>query len=467
LDTFMKVADTTWQTQQQDDSAVHHPDLDHVVAHLWFLTTASPSAHLIDGKGLSIGRVGGDCQVQIDDRKMSRRHARIECGSTGWHLQDLGARNRGFVNGRGYGAGERVALSDGSVLRLADTVAVFRDGALAADARSDSTVFPGISPNAVAVRRRVEALAAGSGHVLILGETGTGKERVAREIGEQRAPHPFVALNCAELSGELARSELFGQLRGAYTDARARPGLVDAAGDGALFLDEIGELSLEVQADLLRFLEDGSYRPVGGDELRRSTARLIAATNVDLDREVLRGGFRRDLLARLRASNAPLELPPLRDRREDIPGWTQVFLRELGRELGPSHPWEVGALECLLLYPWSENLRELHRVVGHAASEAAAFPCGKQHLPAEVRAFRGTLRSPPGPEPEPSGPPEPLEPRPDPTQPELVEALRAINGNARAAARVLGIDRRKLYRLAERFGIEIESFRQKVKPGGS
>jgi len=454
----------TWQTQQQDDSAVHHPDLDHAVAHLRILTAAAPSVHQVGPKGLSIGRIGGDCEAQIDDRKMSRRHARIERGVAGWSLQDLGARNRGFVNGRGYGAGERVPLADGAVIRLADTLLVFRDSALAVDERADSPVFPGVSPNAVAVRRRIDTLASGVGHVLILGETGTGKERVARAIGDQRAPNPFVAVNSAELGSDLGRAELFGHARGSFTDARTnKQGLVDIAGDGVLFLDEIGELTLDVQAELLRFLEDGSYRPVGGNELRRSNARLIAATNVDLDQAVHATRFRRDLLARLRASNVPLELPPLRDRREDILGWTQLFFRELNRDPGDSNPWEVGALECLLLYPWSENLRELHRVVGHAAEQAPAFPCGKQHLPAEVRAFRGALRPGGGGAAADGGtPPDVAAPRPDPTQAELEDALRAIHGNARAAARHLGIDRRKLYRLCEKFGIAIESFRAKT-----
>jgi DNA-binding NtrC family response regulator len=299
-------------------------------------------------------------------------------------------------------------------------------------------------------------------------------------IGEQRAPHPFVTLNSAELSRELARSELFGHVRGAYTHATAnRPGLVDKAGDGVLFLDEIGELSLDVQAELLRFLEDGSYRPVGSTELRHSNARVVAATHVDLDRAVQNNRFRRDLLARLRASNEPLELPPLRERREDILGWTQLFFRELAREPGTT-PWTVGALECLLLYPWTENLRELHRVVGHAAEQSPAFPCGTEHLPAKLRAHRGTLRAPAGggpiEEPTPANDPAPRwdQPRsdpprsdppaidlpiPDPTRVEIEEALRKTAGRMRTAAQLLSIDRRKLYRLCDNFSIDYKLYR--------
>jgi DNA-binding NtrC family response regulator len=279
-----------------------------------------------------------------------------------------------------------------------------------------------------------------------------------------------VTLNSAELSRDLARSELFGHVRGAYTHATSnRPGLVDKAGDGVLFLDEIGELSHDVQAELLRFLEDGSYRPVGSTELRHSNARVVAATHVDLDRAVLNNKFRRDLLARLRASNEPLELPPLRERREDILGWTQLFFRELGREAPPT-PWTVGALECLLLYPWTENLRELHRVVGHAAEQSPGFPCGTEHLPAKLRAHRGTLRSPtsgapyeeptPANDPQPpSEPPPPDIPLPEPTRQEIEEALRRVAGRMRTAAQLLGIDRRKLYRLCDNFAIDYKLYR--------
>ena len=183
--------------------------------------------------------------------------------------------------------------------------------------------------------------------------------------------HPFVTLNCAQLNREMARSELFGQVRGAFTNALStRPGVVGLAGEGALFLDEIGDLSLDVQAELLRFLEDGSHRALGSTDLRKSSVRVIAATNVDLDEAVHQGRFRRDLLARLRATNMPLTLPPLRERREDILGWTQLFFRLRGREPG-TRTWTAGALECLLLHPWQGNLRELLAVVNFAAGQTS------------------------------------------------------------------------------------------------
>ncbi|HET7499391.1 MAG TPA: sigma 54-interacting transcriptional regulator [Kofleriaceae bacterium] len=446
----------TWPTDPYDDSVVAPLDHDHTIAHVRIVTGRAPHAvYVFSSKGASIGRVGGDCDLVVDDGRMSRRHARIERSAGGWHLQDLGARNRGFVNGRGYSPGDRVALPDGAVLRLGDTLMVFRASAPTNDGKADSPSFPGVSPVAVTVRRRIDALTHGSGHVLIIGETGAGKERVAQAIGKQRAPHPFVTLNSAELSRDLARSELFGHVKGAFTNATGnKPGLVDIAGDGVLFLDEIGELSLDVQAELLRFLEDGSYRPLGSTELRHSNARVVAATHVDLEQAVQTGKFRRDLLARLRASNTQLELPPLRDRREDILGWTQLFFRERNRDPGVN-PWTVGALECLLLYTWSYNLRDLRSVVIEACEFTSTFPCGTEHLPAPLRVYRGTLRTPLNLTP----PDEPIAPPGDPPMGDIEAALRATHGNMRMAAQRLGIDRRKLYRLCDRFGITRDAYR--------
>src|SRR5262249_46325652 len=152
------------------------------------------------------------CDVRSDDARMSRQHARIERNALGWQLVDLGSRNGGFVDGLGFAPQQCVTLADGAVIRLGDTLFVFRMSLPAADARSEDPVFPGVSPVAAGVRRRIDVLAAGSGHVLILGETGTGKERVSRAVASRASR--VVTLNCAELTRELARSELFGHARG-------------------------------------------------------------------------------------------------------------------------------------------------------------------------------------------------------------------------------------------------------------
>jgi two-component system NtrC family response regulator len=413
--------------------------------------------HEILASGASLGRSTADstCDIQIDDARMSRSHSRIARAASGWQLVDLGSRNGAFVDGAR--SPERTSLRDGAVVRIGDTLMVFRASAPIDDGGADADAFPGVSPAVVKVRRRLHALASGSGHVLVLGETGVGKERVASSL--HRGPGRFQATNCAELRREFMRSELFGHARGAFSGAvQAEPGLVALAGDGVLFLDEIGELPLELQGDLLRFLEDGSYRPLGSSELKHSKARVVAATNVDIEVAVAENKFRRDLLARLRASNQPLELPPLRDRREDIPRWARRFFEEAGASV-TDEPWTAGALECLLLYPWVENLRELRSLARALLEEGIPAPYQADHLPARIRSYRAALRSHPDPPPRDEPAPSP---RP-PTKAEVEAALLETSGRVRAAAALLGIDRRKLYRLFEQYGIELATARQAIQ----
>jgi two-component system NtrC family response regulator len=272
-----------------------------------------------------------------------------------------------------------------------------------------------------------------------------------------------VTLNIADLAPDMVRSELFGHVHGEFPDKTSeKRGLVDVARGGVLFLDKIGELSLDVQAELLRFLEDGSYRPLGATELRHSNARVVAATHVDLDQAVQNNRFRRDLLARLRARNVPLELPPLRERREDILGWTQLFLRQGNHDAGPT-PWTVGALECLLLYPWAKNLRDLRRVVAEVAAQSPLFPIGSRHLPTEIRTHHEILLAGGGlmrwAEPSP-----PMERRDittssaEPTRIQIVAALGYTQGRIRIAAQQLGIERSQLLGLCERLGIALDAY---------
>lgn len=435
-------------------------------AHVRFvLGQAPPGAHEIGAAGVTFGRTSepSHADVTFPDARVSRRHARIERGPAGWRYLDLGSSNGGFVDGRPVGPGQQVPLVDGALLRLGNTLAVFRTSPLAAlvdDPAGDDSFFPGASPPAADARLRLRRLAAGTGHVLLLGETGVGKERAARALASP--DRPFVVQNCAELTRELARSELFGHARGAFSGAHAaKPGLVDAAGGGTLFLDEIGELPLDVQGDLLRFLEDGSYRPVGPPDVRTSRARIVAATNVDLDLAVRDGKFRRDLLARLRASNLPVELPPLRDRREDVLSWAGYFLRELGVDC-PAEVWSAGAAECLLLYPWPENLRELRGIVRTLGADRARWPLEQADLTERVRAHRRALRSAL------EGTSAHVAERPagkavDPTKAELEAVLERVGGRVRAAAQELGVDRRQVYRLCERLGIDIEGYRNEPK----
>ena len=195
---------------------------------------------------------------------------------------------------------------------------------------------------------------------LLLGETGTGKEVVAREIHGRSLDGPFVIIDCSSMVGPLMESELFGHVKGAFTGAaNSKPGLIEAAHGGTAFFDEIGELPLDLQAKLLRVLQEKEFRPLGSLTTRRSDFRIIAATNRDLTKEVEKGTFRRDLYFRLNVIN--IRLSPLRERKEDIPAMINFFLSRSGG----NHTLTAEAMEVLLSYEWPGNVRELENCIQH------------------------------------------------------------------------------------------------------
>lgn len=441
--------DVMEETERQEDSARVGGRVAATGA-TWWIISGTPRVVELATTGSVLGRSGAEHDaIAFEDPRMSRAHARIAY-APGWELTDLGSRNGTFLDGAVVAPSERRSLHDGDLVRLGNTVGVFRTYVTEAIDRARDSAFPGWSLAARAVRARVEFLQSAGGHVLVHGETGVGKERVSRAIAGPRV----VVVNCAELRRDLVRSELFGHVRGAFSGAAtSHTGLVEAAAGGALFFDEIGELPLDAQADLLRFLEDGSYRPVGANTVARSDARVIAATNRDLDHEASTGRFRRDLLARLRMSNLPLELPALTDRREDVIAWASHFVHEA---VGRDPTWSPGAVECLALYGWPDNLRELRGVVRgilEARGGEVERTIEATELPGKLVEHRRLLR-------------EAREPGGvvvrdgEPTAGEVAAALGATGGNMKAAAQALGIDRRKLYRLCEQHGLNIETFRK-------
>jgi transcriptional regulator with PAS, ATPase and Fis domain len=218
----------------------------------------------------------------------------------------------------------------------------------------------GQSPRTRQVLRLIEKMGNCLWPALLLGETGTGKEVVAREI-HKRSPHgPFITIDCSSLVGPLMESELFGHVKGAFTGAaNAKVGLIEAANGGTAFFDEIGELPLDLQAKLLRVLQEKEFRPVGSLTTRRSDFRIVAATNRDLTKEVEKGTFRRDLYFRLNVIN--IRLSPLRERKEDIPGLINHFLVRVGG----NHTLTAEAMEVLLSYEWPGNVRELENCIQH------------------------------------------------------------------------------------------------------
>ncbi len=295
---------------------------------------------------------------------------------------------------------------------------------------------------------QIGRIAAAEGAVLVLGESGVGKELVARALHAEsaRANGPFVALNCAGIPAELLESELFGHAAGAFTGARhARKGLFAEAEGGSILLDEIGEMPVTMQSKLLRILENGCVRPVGENRERYLDVRVIAATNRDLEEAVAAGDFRADLFYRL--DTFALQVPPLRDRGEDLDLLTARFISRFGASARP--PVEgitAEALANLRRYPFPGNVRELSNALERAVAFCRHGEIGLDDLPNRIRAA-GTDSSPdgaPGSLTSPSG--TALLPLREMERRYVREVLDQCHGNKRQAARLLGIGRRTLYR---------------------
>jgi len=218
--------------------------------------------------------------------------------------------------------------------------------------------------------------------VLVRGETGTGKELVARAIhyGSERAARPFVRVNCAALSAGLLESELFGHTKGAFTGAAAdRAGRFELADGGSLLLDEVSEMSVELQGKLLRVLQEREFERVGSSDSRRVDVRVIATTNRDLEACMSAGKFRQDLFFRLNV--VPIEVPPLREHKADLPALVEHFLKRCGARLGAEFETaSPEALEFLAAYDWPGNVRELENVVERAAVLGSGRELGREHL---------------------------------------------------------------------------------------
>jgi len=299
------------------------------------------------------------------------------------------------------------------------------------------------------VLRKIRLVAPTRMNVLIQGESGTGKEVVAREIHAQgpRRESPFVPVNCAAIPENLLESEMFGHERGAFTGAvAARAGKFEMAGGGTLFLDEIGEISPALQAKLLRAIEQKEMNRVGSDQVIRVDVRILAATNRDLREKVQEKAFREDLFYRLNVFN--ITVPPLRERREDIPKFAEHFLEQVSRENSvPRKRLSPEAVRLLLSYRWPGNIRELRNAVETSALVAEGDTIRVEDLPAEI----STGRLPPstsGPIPLPA--PKTLQ---EIEREAVVAALEETGGNKTRAAKILGIGLRTLHRKVKEYGI--------------
>jgi DNA-binding NtrC family response regulator len=301
----------------------------------------------------------------------------------------------------------------------------------------------GVAPVMVELYKNIARAGRSDATALIRGETGSGKELVARAIhaASARAQQPFVPVDCAAIPENLWESELFGASKGAYTSAeKDRAGIIEQARGGTVFLDEIGEIPTSFQAKLLRFLEAKEYRPVGATGTKKANARILAATHRPLEAMVERGEFRADLYHRLNVLQIPV--PALRERLEDIPLLTDRFLAEANRQQG-SHVWfEPGAMKALEAHEWRGNVRELKNVVERMVAMSSPGPLGETEV---RRALTSGLAGQSS-----SLSAETLE---DAEKEHVLEALRLCGGNRTLAAERLGIQRRTLYKKLERWGL--------------
>ncbi len=310
----------------------------------------------------------------------------------------------------------------------------------------------GSSPSMQSLKGDIMRAAPSNSWALITGENGTGKELVARNIHllSNRSGKPFIEVNCAAIPEELIESELFGHEKGAFTSAVAqKKGKFDLADKGTIFLDEIGDMSLRTQAKILRVLQEKSFERVGGTELITVDARVIAATNKDLKDEVAKGAFREDLFYRLNV--IPFHVPPLRERREDIPFLIDHFLREFARETA-REVLEVNneAMDVLVNYDWPGNVRELKNLIERLVIMAPSQRITAEDIPAYIRGavpgqardlFRSDLLK---------------EARRDFEKEFIVRKLKEFGGNIARTAEAIGIERSHLYRKIKSYGIEHE-----------
>jgi two-component system response regulator HydG len=295
----------------------------------------------------------------------------------------------------------------------------------------------GVSTKMQRVYKVIEKTSPHSYPVLILGESGTGKELVARSIhfGGPRRTRPFVPVDCSALAPTLIESELFGHVKGAFTGAvQSRPGLMEAAHGGTLFLDEIGDLPVDLQAKLLRAIQEKEIRPVGSTERVPTNARIISATNRDLDAAIRGGTFRQDLFFRLNV--VQLKLPPLRDRKSDIPLLVNHFLEKFSEPHRSVRSVSPEAMARLMAYEWPGNVRELENAIERALALGSGPILHVGDLPSNLH--YGPL--PGGPATDDLLPLEEMEKR------AIFRAIRETGGDKLAAARLLGIGKTTLYR---------------------
>jgi transcriptional regulator with PAS, ATPase and Fis domain len=397
---------------------------------------------------LTIGRGAPASGPQFfEDRLLSREHLRITPTARGYEIEDLGSRNGTFLDGPRLERPTR--LSEGALVLFGNHVAVFRrasDAELAAlqqDAAAPFGPLPTFSPALALTYARLRKLARTEAELILVGETGVGKEVCARAIHRASGRKGrFVAIDCGVSPASLLESQLFGSVAGAHSTARTgKPGLVEAAQGGTLLLDEIGDLVPELQAKLFRFLQDRTFSPLGSTKRHLADVRVIAATT----RQAIgptAGGVRSDLVARLGAD--PIAISPLRRRAEEILSLVAHFGVGAIREIEPA------AVRALCLYGWPLNVRELEKTIANALALTVGVRLRLEHLPTVIR---GALQRG-----------APLEARrrdarPAPDSAELEQLLKQHDGNVASVARALDRKWNVVWRWVVKYKLRPEKFR--------
>jgi DNA-binding NtrC family response regulator len=388
--------------------------------------------------------------IRIPDARMSSQHACIEREGFNFAALDLGSRNGTRVNGVRVAA--PIPLADGDLVQLGHTILRYRASIAAAlgepadvdsskedAARPLMTIEPSLAGRAVSLGR----VARSTAPVLLLGETGTGKEVLARAIHRLSGRKgPFVAVNCGALPATLLEAQLFGHVRGAFSGAVGdAPGLLRSAHGGTVLLDEIGDLPAPAQAALLRALQEHEVVPVGDARPVKIDLRVVAATHRPLENLVARGEFRSDLFARL--AGFTFTLPPLRERREDLGLLVAAFATQRPIRITPA------AGRALLRHDWPLNVRELHQALQVAAALAGEETIDLSHLPPAIAACASH-----------PGPPARATASADPLREKLISCCARHDGNVSDVARELGKARTQVQRWLKRFGIDARSFRR-------
>ena len=397
----------------------------------------------------------------IPDRWMSGAHASIRLALSSWVIEDTKSRNGSFVNGKRLV--KATELLDGDVLELGHTILVFRASAALEPGSVDLPPDDGREPGLLTLRpqldsslRQLERVApTPSVSVMLRGETGTGKDVVVRALHRLSGrPGKLQAVNCGAIPEPLVESELFGSVKGAFTGAEDRPGLIRSSDNGTLFLDEIGDFSLASQASLLRVLEQQEVTPVGGNKSYKVNLRVVTATHRDLEAMAAKGEFRQDLLARL--SGYKLTLPPLRERREDLGHLTSALLSRHLEGRAASLSFGQLAARALFVYSWPLNVRELEKALTRAAALADENQIEVEDLPDEVQK---ALDEPADLEEEPPLPPgKPIPPNELERCQLLIELMKKHKGNVTAVAREMKKARMQIQRWLKRYNINRADF---------